>query len=112
MNAICQPSLSKYHQAYIMGRSNDHLRDIVSLVSAIVFLGTPHQGSNLAKILNTILAISSSKQYVADLAQASPMIEDINEQFRHFEAGFKIASFYELRYTTLGLKKFVRLLDC
>lgn len=90
-----------------MGRSNDHFKDIMSLVSAIVFLGTPHHGSNLAKILNSLLAVSNPKQYVSDLAQASPMIEDINEQFRHFVTEVKIASFYESRYTSLGLKKMV-----
>lgn len=90
-----------------MGRSNDHFKDIMSLVSAIVFLGTPHHGSNLAKILNSLLAVSNPKQYVSDLAQASPMIEDINEQFRHFVTELKIASFYESRYTSVGLKKLV-----
>ena len=71
-----------------MGRSNEHLRDIMSLVSAFVFLGTPHHGTNLAKILNTLLAVSNAKQYVADLARDSPMIEDIYEHFRLFLTDF------------------------
>ena len=96
-----------------MGRSSDMFKSIMSSVSAMMFLGTPHHGSGLAKTLNKILAASllgpSPKQYVADLASDSPMIEDLNEQFRHYLTGFDIASFYETRYTSVGLKKTVNL---
>ena len=80
-------------------------------VTALMFLGTPHHGTNLAKILNKLLTASivgpTPKQYVADLAEDSPMIEDLNEQFRHFLPLFNIASFYETRYITIGFKKMV-----
>jgi hypothetical protein len=81
----------------------------------MVFLGTPHQGSNLAKILNRLLAVSiigpPPKQYVADLAKNSPTIEDLNEQFRNFASELRIASFYETHYTIIGCRKRVSIFD-
>jgi|ERR1700722_18890143 hypothetical protein len=98
-----------------MGRFNDSFKDIIASVSAIVFLGTPHHGSSLAKVLNRLLAASiigpSPKQYVADLAENSPTIEDLNEQFRSLPSKLRIASFYETRYTIIGFKKRVSVLD-
>ena len=80
-------------------------------MSAMVFLGTPHHGSNLAKSLNRLLAVSiigpSPKQYVADLDENSTAIEDLNEQFRNVPSELQIASFYETRFTVIGLKKLV-----
>ena len=112
MDVTAKVSPTQDPQAYTMGRTNDSFKDIMALVSAVIFLGTPHHGSNLAKILRSLLAVSNPKQYVSDLVQASPMIEEINEQFRHFTTEVKIASFYESRYTRVGLKKMVSAFSC
>ena len=102
-------------QAYILGRFNDAFKDIVSSIAAMIFLGTPHHGSSLAKSLNRLLAASifgpSPKQYVADLDENSTAIEDLNEQFRNVPSEIQIASFYETRYTMMGAKKLVSLPD-
>ena len=102
-------------KAYILGRFNDTFKDLVASISAMVFLGTPHHGSNLAKNLNRLLAASlvgpSPKQYVADLDENSTAIEDLNEQFRNVPTELQISSFYETRYTMLGMKKLVCLLE-
>ena len=107
------PSLIDRMQAYIMGRFDDTFKNVISSVSAMVFLGTPHRGSNLAKLLNKLLAAStigpSPKQYVADLAEDSPAIEDLNDQFRNVPTEIGLTSFYETRYSTAGYKKLVRL---
>ena len=75
----------------------------------MVFLGTPHHGSNLAKNLNKVLGATiigpSPKHYIADLDENSTAIEDLNEQFRDAPSGLQIASFYETRYTTKGMMK-------
>jgi len=85
--------------------------NIISSISAIVFLATPHRGTSLAEILNRILAVSifthSSKQYIADLNRNSPALEEINEQFRHIAPRLRIVSFYETLQTTIGVKKMV-----
>ena len=94
-----------------MGRFSDTFKDIISSVSAMVFLGTPHYGSGLAKSLNRLLAATiigpAPKQYVADLDEKSTAIEDLNEQFRNVPSELQIASFYETKFTMMGLSKLV-----
>ncbi|CAN9157928.1 unnamed protein product [Alternaria alternata] len=101
-------------KAYILGQSDDEYSEMLKSVNAIMFLSTPHRGSNLAEILNRILSASllrySPKQYVADLQKNSPALEDINEQFRKFAPKLQIVSFYETLETAVGPKK-VRILE-
>lgn len=87
---------------------------MVSAISAIIFLATPHRGSNLADILNRILAASifnhSPKLYVSELKNGSQTIEALNDQFRHLAPRLKIFSFYESLPTSVGPKKMVSLI--
>ncbi|MCJ1466023.1 hypothetical protein MMC07_004642 [Pseudocyphellaria aurata] len=95
-------------KAYLLGQIDDQYRDIIKSVHAILFLSTPHRGTNLAEILNKILAVSifnhSPKQYISELKQNSPTLEDLNEQFRHVAPKLKILSFFETLYTSIGPK--------
>lgn len=71
-------------QAYLLGQNDNEFKSITKSISAIMFLATPHRGSNLADSLSKILKVCfSSKQYVADLRRDSPMLENLNEEFRH-----------------------------
>lgn len=83
--------------------------EIVSSTKAILFLATPHRGTNLADILNRILSVSvfshNPKQYVAELSRTSPALEDLNEQFRHLAPRLQIISFFETLPTSIGPKK-------
>ncbi|KAL9059037.1 MAG: hypothetical protein Q9162_001425 [Coniocarpon cinnabarinum] len=94
-----------------MGRNDDNFSRIIASISAMVFLGTPHRGSNLAKLLNKLLAVSrigpSPKQYVADLAEDSSAIEELNDQFRNIPTKIEITSFYETRYSTAAYRKLI-----
>lgn len=85
---------------------NDEYKDIVSKVKAVLFLSTPHRGTDLADILNKILSSSvfghSPKDYVNELTKKSPTIDELNEQFRHHAAKLQIFSFYETLTTTVG----------
>ncbi len=96
-------------KAYILGQNDDNYRDIVQSSRAILFLSTPHRGTNLAEALNRILAVSifnhSAKQYIAELKQNSPTIHDINEQFRNIAPKLQIVSFFETQVTAVGPKK-------
>ncbi|CAI6336638.1 unnamed protein product [Periconia digitata] len=96
-------------QAYVLGQHDPNYAEIVKTISAIIFLATPHRGSNLAKILGRILTVSTfnhnPKQYVADLKNGSPLIEALNEQFRHLAPKLDIFSFYETLPTGIGPKK-------
>lgn len=98
-------------QAYLLGQNDDHYRDMIKAAHAILFLSTPHRGTNLAEILNKILAVSilnhSPKQYISELKRNSPTLEDLNEQFRHVAPKLKIMSFFETLYTSIGPRNIV-----
>lgn len=95
-----------FKKALIQGYLNDEFRDIVSMIKAIVFLATPHRGTDLAKTLNNILTSSplghSPKTYITELTRRSPTIDDLNESFRHHANKLRIFSFYETLTTNVG----------
>ena len=95
-----------FKKAYIQGYMNDEYRDIVSSVKAVLFLSTPHKGTDLADTLNKVLASSmfghTPKYYVSELARKSPSIDELNEAFRHHASKLQIFSFYETQSTPVG----------
>lgn len=95
-----------FKKAYIQGMLSDDFRPIVSMVNAVLFLATPHQGTDLADTLNTILTSSifghTSKEYIAELARKSPTIDDLHESFRYHISNLQVFSFYETLSTTIG----------
>ena len=69
------------------------------------FLGTPHRGSDYARLLNNVLRAStilSPKQYIADIARNSGAITAVNDEFRFFADDLHIWSFYETIKTRTG----------
>ena len=97
-------------KALILGRSNKDYEALVEAIRGVIFLSTPHRGSNLADILNRILALSpmtSQKQYVQELNRGASFLEQINEQWRHFSPSLQIFSFYETLQTSVGPKSMV-----
>ena len=60
-------------------------------------------------MLNRILAVSvfnhSPKQYISELKQNSPALQDINEQFRKLVDRLQIFSFFETHQTSIGPRK-------
>lgn len=96
-------------QAYILGFHDHQYKDMLDKVDGIVFLATPHRGSNLADTLKTFLSASfqSPKQYVSDLQTNSAMISDINDQFKLHAGKFQLISFFETLPTSIGIRKTV-----
>ncbi|KAL8804009.1 MAG: hypothetical protein Q9223_005944 [Gallowayella weberi] len=96
-------------KAFILGQNDNQYREIIASARAVLFLSTPHRGTNLAELLNRILAVSvfnhSAKQYIAELRQNSPALQDINEQFRQVAPRLTIFSFYETQQTAVGPRK-------
>ncbi|POS72340.1 hypothetical protein DHEL01_v209267 [Diaporthe helianthi] len=94
-------------KAFLLGLHDENYSKMVSAVSAIIFLSTPHRGSNLAETLNRVLSASfqSPKSFISDITKSSPAIEEINEQFRHHVSRLSIWSFYETLSTSIGPKK-------
>lgn len=96
-------------QAYLLGQNDENYKDLVESISAILFLATPHRGTNLAELLNRMLFVSfqSTKDFIVDLSKSSATLEEINEQFRHVAQKLSIFSFYETLPTYVGPKRLV-----
>lgn len=83
--------------------------DISDRIRAIVFLATPHKGSDYAALLNNILkvsgfaGISSSRGYIDDLTVGSKSTQLINEEFGTAIADLSIYSFYETLQSSIGV---------
>lgn len=94
-------------KAYLMGLHDEDFKNIVASVSAIIFLSTPHRGTNLAETLNRVVAapFQASKNFIADLNKSSQALEELNEQFRHLAPNLSIWSFYETIATNIGPRK-------
>ncbi|KAI1324505.1 hypothetical protein F5Y16DRAFT_402357 [Xylariaceae sp. FL0255] len=94
-------------KACLLGLHDTNYQDMIQAVSAIMFLSTPHRGTNLAETLNRVLAASfqSSKNFLSDLNKSSTAIEELNEQFRHMAPRLTIWSFYETLATAIGPRK-------
>lgn len=91
----------------MQGQNDPQYKDIIKEVSAIIFLSTPHRGTNLAETLNRILQVSfvfNPMQFIAELAAGSQTLQKLNEQFRHIAPKLQIFSFYETRPTTIFSK--------
>ncbi|KAK4113334.1 hypothetical protein N656DRAFT_778094 [Canariomyces notabilis] len=95
-------------EAYMQGQNDPAYDSIISAVSAIIFLSTPHRGTNLAETLNRILQVSfatSPMQFISELSAGSQTLQKLNEQFRHVAPKLDIFSFYETRPTPLAVFK-------
>lgn len=98
----------------MQGQFDPEYEAIMKAVSAIIFMSTPHRGTNLAETLNRILQVSfvsAPRQYINDLVKNSATIQKINEQFRHLAPKLSIVSFYETKPTAIGFSsnKIVRI---
>lgn len=92
----------------MQGQNDPEYEFIIKAVTAITFLATPHRGTNLAELLDRILRstiVTSSKQYISELARNSFTLQKLNEQFRHIAPKLDIVSFYETQATSIGLKR-------
>ncbi|KAI1329427.1 hypothetical protein F5Y16DRAFT_417831 [Xylariaceae sp. FL0255] len=96
-------------KAYILGSQDPQFKHVLDAVCSMVFLATPHRGSNLAEILNRFLSVSfqSPKQYINDLQRNSARIIDINDQFKLYADKIQLVSFFETQATSVGIKKMV-----
>jgi triacylglycerol esterase/lipase EstA (alpha/beta hydrolase family) len=95
----------------MQGQNDPNYQEIIKAVSSIIFLSTPHRGTNLAEVLNRILQVSfatNPMKFIAELASGSQMLQKLNEQFRHIAPRLQIVSFYETRPTTVMKTQIVR----
>ena len=83
-------------KALIIAHNNKRYHKITQNTIVIVFIGTPHRGADLAKLLNTILKVSFSEtRHVQDLSPNSQSIKEINDAFGERSEYLELASFWE-----------------
>jgi triacylglycerol esterase/lipase EstA (alpha/beta hydrolase family) len=97
-------------QAYLLGMHNRDYKHIVDSISSIIFLSTPHRGSNssnLSEVLRRILTASGRvpKSLIAGVHNSLEALQDLNEQFRQSASWLSICSFYETLPTSIGFRK-------
>ncbi|KAK5631744.1 hypothetical protein RRF57_007458 [Xylaria bambusicola] len=91
-------------KAYILARQDITCKALAGRVHSMFFLGTPHRGSDLAGILQNMLAVAcGTKPFVNDLLPNCSILAEINDTFRHYATDLRLWSFYE----TLPVKMLV-----
>lgn len=83
--------------AYVLGHHLAQFSSVVERVSAMIFLGCPHQGSDISQSLNRILSLHGSRPFVNDLFPSSPAIQLINDEFPSLSKSLHLFSFFETR---------------
>jgi hypothetical protein len=87
-------------QAVVAAHRNPKYASLYQDIKAVVFLGTPHRGADLAGMLNLILAVSfSSRKFIQQLKPESDVIKSINENFAHRSKSLKLVSYFETQNT-------------
>lgn len=96
-------------KAFTLGQQDRQYERIISMVCGMVFLATPHRGSQYAKTLNSVLSTApmgtSSKSYINNLVERSDVLQEINESFRNQCDTLLLCSFYETLKTNLGFAR-------
>lgn len=83
-------------QALINAHNDRCYGRVLRNVKAIIFLGTPHRGTELANLLSNLLSISFSPRiFVDQLRVKSELIQELNEQFRDRSRSLELVSFSE-----------------
>ena len=93
-------------KAYMIAREDPLYNALGERFHTMIFLGTPHRGSGLARVLDyslkSVLMPYGSKGYVDDLKDDSIMLQLINDGFRHVSGNLQLRSFYEVMETQIG----------
>jgi hypothetical protein len=80
----------------IKAHNVERFKRVLNNTIGILFLATPHRGSNLARTLANILkATFSERRFVGDLQLGSQTVDKINELFAERADGMALISFWE-----------------
>ncbi|KAL1868420.1 hypothetical protein VTK73DRAFT_3714 [Phialemonium thermophilum] len=93
-------------EAYVMARQDPACHELAARIMAMVFLATPHRGSDLAATLNRMLRLSAvhrRRPYVSSLERCSTGSVKINDAFRHYSNDLILYSYFETQELSLGM---------
>lgn len=90
-------------RALILSKQTPVYEETASRIKAIIFIATPHAGSNLVGILEKLFRLCSGlKPYLEDLGRNSDMVQAINAEFPSHSMDLLLHSFYETRPLNVG----------
>ena len=81
---------------------------LLDTVAGVVFVGTPHQGSSLAKVADNLRTLLRTNPQVTNMVSDDAWLQLLNRQFRnlHDSRRFGVRVFFETKGVFLGWKKF------
>ncbi|KAK2608988.1 hypothetical protein QQS21_002468 [Conoideocrella luteorostrata] len=86
-------------QAFLCAHSGVGTSNLYSRIRGMIFLATPHQGSDWPKFVENVLQINSLSRYIKNLSRGSESLMKINEEFERLAHHLQLWSFHELRST-------------
>lgn len=102
-------------QALVLAQLDSHFKEIYGATYGIIFLGTPHSGSNVAsfvKSVGNVISIAfpgSQMKLIEDLKKDSVTLFNLSDEFRRIASELEIVSFYEQRETAIRQAQSVRI---
>jgi WD40 repeat protein len=91
---------------YILAKQKAEFSSISDRVRALIFLATPHRGTDLSQLLARILNLShGARPFVKDLHRNSLATQAINDEFPRYCQDLQLFSFYETEPTNLFVGK-------
>lgn len=94
-------------QALVLAQLDSHFKEIYNATYGIMFLGTPHSGSNVASFVKSVENViyiafpGSQMNLIEDLKKDSVALFNLSDEFRRIASELEIVSFYEQRETTI-----------
>jgi WD40 repeat protein len=93
-------------RVYITAKQRAEFSSVAQRIKAIVFLATPHRGSDLAQLFSKFLNASPGhRPFVMDLHRNSHATQLINDEFPQYCQDLQLFSFYETTATNIGVGK-------
>lgn len=79
---------------------------LLERISGVAFVGTPHQGSNLATLADMLRLILRTNPQVANMGSNDAWLKQLNDQFRalHKQRNFGVRVFFESKGVLIGRK--------
>ena len=90
----------------ILAKQDSSYHKMAARSHSMIFLATPHRGSDSTSLLRNILQLSGaygSKAHLENLVPNSEAIYAIHDQFRHIHQDVQLWSFFETVKTPIGL---------
>jgi tetratricopeptide (TPR) repeat protein/pimeloyl-ACP methyl ester carboxylesterase len=79
---------------------------VLSCIAGVVFIGTPHQGSNLATVANNLRIVLRTNPQVINMVNDDAWLKMLNGQFQNLQLQrrFSVRVFFETKGVPLGWK--------